>query len=97
MTRSGAWVVLLASCATILAACASHPVTRTQTTLGEVNMEGLECRRENQPGSSIGRSYCTSPEAWAKYDAKEKAQSRMLLDRGGDEDNRRLYPGMKAD
>lgn len=97
MTRSGVGVGLIALCAAALTGCASHSITRTQTTLGEVDMNGLECRRENQPGSSIGRSYCTSPEAWAKLDAKEKAQSAALLNRGGDEDNRRLYPGMKAD
>jgi len=97
MVRSCVTVGLLALCATGLTGCASHSITRTQTTLGEVNMDGLECRRENQPGSSIARSYCTSPEAWAKHDAKERAQSASLLNRGSDEDNRRLYPGMKAD
>lgn len=97
MIRSSVLTGLLVVVATTLSACASHSISRTRTTLGQVNMEGLECRRENQPGSSIGRSYCTSPEAWASYDAKEKAQSKALLDRSQDEDNRRLYPGMKAD
>ena len=97
MARSSVWVGLLLVGATTLSACASHSVSRTRTTLGQVNMEGLECRRENEPGSIIGRSYCASPEAWATYDAKEKAQSKALLDRSHDEVNRRLYSGMKAD
>lgn len=98
MARSIVRIGLAVAFATTLSACASHSISRTRTTLGEVNMEGLECRNEKQPGSSIGRSYCASPESWASYDAKEKAHSNALLDRNRDqEDNRRLYPGMKAD
>lgn len=98
MVRTGVRIGLTWAAVATLAACASHSITRTHTTLGEVDMDGLECRSGKQPGSSIGRSYCATPEAWASYDAKEKAQSRALLDRNRDqEDNRRLYPGMKAD
>lgn len=94
MKRIGVVILL----ATLLGACTTSPsVTRTRTTLGEVNMDGLECRRDKPAGSSIGRTICATPENWAKYDADQRAKTQAMLDRNRDqEDNRRLYPGMKS-
>lgn len=99
MTLTGVVAGAAAVCTALLTACAASPlITRTRTTLGEVNMEGLECRGDKPPGSSISRNICATPEAWAKYEADGAAESKAMLDRNRDlEDNRRLYRGMKAD
>lgn len=61
-------------------------------------MEGLECRADKPPGSSIGRTICASPEDWARYEKDQIAKSQALIARTTDQqDNRQLYPGMKAD
>ncbi len=95
MTRTGVLLLL----ATLVAACSATPsINRTRTTLGEVNMEGLECRRDKPPGSSIGRTICATPENWAQFEADESEESQAMLDRQRDDtDNRVLYRGMRAD
>ena len=95
MTRTGALVLTVM----FLGACTTTPsITRTKTTLGQVDMEGLECRRDRQAGSNIGRTICASPESWANYENVEAAKSQAMLDDIDENtDNRRLYPGMRAD
>lgn len=95
MTRSGVFVLA----AFVLAACTATPtISRTKTTLGEVDMTGLECRREKASGSNIGRTICASPQTWANYENVEASKSQALLDNIQDNtDNRRLYRGMRAD
>lgn len=95
MTRTGVVVLM----GLLLAACSVSPsIVRTKTTLGQVNMEGLECRRDKTPGSTIGRTICASPEHWARYENEQAQQSQAMLDRVRDHtDNRRLYVGMRAD
>ena len=99
MTRTHAIAGVAVVCMVLLTACATpHAITRTKTTLGQVDMAGLECRSDKQPGSNISRSICATPAACAKDDATGAAQAKAVLDRNRDlEDNRRLYPGMKAD
>ena len=94
MKQVGAVLVL----AVLLGGCAASPsVNRTKTTLGEINMDGLECRRDKPPGSSIPRTICASPDDWANYEKDQKAKTQAMLDRARDqEDNRRLYTGMKS-
>jgi hypothetical protein len=95
MTRTGVLLLL----ATLVAACSATPsINRTRTTLGEVNMEGLECRRDKPPGSSIGRTICATPENWAEYEKAQSDTSQAALDRRRDQsDNRIFYPGMRPD
>lgn len=95
MTRTGAMVLTVI----LLGACTSTPsITRTKTTLGQVDMEGLECRRDRQAGSNIGRTICATPASWANYENEGAAKSQAMLDDIDDStDNRRLYPGMRAD
>lgn len=95
MTRIGAVVLIVM----LVGACTTTPsITRTRTTLGEVDMEGLECRRDRQAGSNIGRTICASPASWANYENEEATKSQALLDDIDDStDNRRLYPGMRAE
>jgi len=43
------------------------------------------------------RTICASPVDWANYEKDQKAKTQAMLDRARDqEDNRRLYPGMKS-
>lgn len=94
MLRSLSVITLVALCA----ACSMKPaVTRNVTTLGEVNMEGLDCRRLKQPGSNIWQTICASPAAWAQEDAREAEVAQSLRSVQDSGDNRVLYPGMRRD
>jgi hypothetical protein len=83
----------------LISACSVSPsISRTKTTLGEVDMAGLDCRRDQPAGSHIGRTICASPEAWSKYESEEGSKSQAMLGEIQDNtDNRKLYPGMRAD
>jgi hypothetical protein len=66
---------LAAALALLAAGCAAgSTVTRTSTTLGEVDMKGLECRRQPRIDSLLGETICASPEAWAEFDARERGK-----------------------
>ncbi len=95
MTRSGVVVLV----ALLLASCSTSPsITRTKTTLGEVDMTGLECKRDTPAGSSIARTICATPEDWAKLESEEAARSQAeLAQHRSQQDNRVLYRGMRAD
>jgi hypothetical protein len=57
----------------LLAGCATAPAPsyiKEVTTLGQVDMTGLVCRTDQVTGSMQKKTYCASPEAWAKYDAR---------------------------
>jgi hypothetical protein len=72
-----ATLALAAGCAT------TRPVvSRTETTLAQVDMTGLVCRYEAPTGSNMKRSVCASPDQWKKYDEANQAQSEYLLDEG---------------
>lgn len=66
----------------MLGACAVDPaVQRTTTTLGEVNMEGMECRRVGEVGSLMKRTICASPQQWAESDKEDKRATDEMLAR----------------
>lgn len=71
-------IVFIAAIA--VAGCSTQPTVRkTVTTLGEVDMTGMECRREGVTGSMRSETVCASPETWAVYDAKQRAETDALL------------------
>ncbi len=62
-----------------ISACAIEPlVERTRTTLGEVDLTGLECRDEAVMGSLRKRTICASPEQWAAYDEEERRKAEDI-------------------
>ena len=83
----------------LISACTVSPsISRSRTTLGKVDMADLDCRREKPAGSHIGRTICASPEAWSKYERNEGSKSEAMLGEIQDNtDNRKLYPGMRAE
>lgn len=66
-----------------LSACMTTPlVTREKMTLGEANIEGMECRKDRPPDTNIPRTICASPEAWAAFDDKRRRETEDLLAEG---------------
>ncbi len=62
-------VLILAGLAAAVSACSTTPtVTKQRMTLGEANIEGMECRVERPIGSVVPRTVCASPQAWANFD-----------------------------
>ena len=71
--RSTAAGAALSVLALTLTACAATPAyQRETTTLGEVDISGLECRDEAPITSLRKRTVCASPEQWAEYDALQR-------------------------
>jgi hypothetical protein len=69
--------------AAILAGCATTPAAlynKEVTTLGQVDMTGLVCRTDQVTGSIRKKTYCASPEMWARYDARMRDQSDAIYD-----------------
>lgn len=72
-----------ALCAAALAACSTTPlVSREKMTLGEANIEGLECRHERAIDTNIPRTICATPQAWAKFDERRRQESADLMAEG---------------
>jgi hypothetical protein len=66
-----------------VSACSTTPlVTRETMTLGEANIEGMECRKDRPPDTNIPRMICASPEAWAAFDARRRRETEDLLAEG---------------
>lgn len=66
-----------------VSACSTTPlVTRETMTLGEANIEGMECRKDRPPDTNIPRTICASPEAWAAFDDKRRRETEDLLAEG---------------
>lgn len=63
---------------TLLAGCVEPLVTKEMVPLGQVNLAGKECRRENDPGTNIPKTVCADPRVWAHWDAEQKAASDDL-------------------
>jgi hypothetical protein len=76
MARAG--LVFLAAFA--LAGCVTPLTTKQVTTLGEVDMANMVCRREAPLGSHKEKTTCASPEAWAVYDKQQAAVSETLFE-----------------
>lgn len=73
----------LGAMAFALAACAATPtVTKERMTLGEANIEGMECRKDRAPDTNIPRTICAAPEAWAIFDEKRRRETAELLAEG---------------
>lgn len=67
----------------VLAACAATPaVTRERMSLGEANIEGMECRKDREPNTNIPRTICAPPESWAAFDEKRRRETADLLAEG---------------
>lgn len=61
--------VLMFSAGLAASACSTTPiVTKQNMTLGEANIEGMECRRDKPIGSNMPKTICASPQAWAAFD-----------------------------
>jgi hypothetical protein len=54
-------------------------VTKARMTLGEANIEGMECRVVRPISSQQPRTICASPESWAAQDKKERLASEDLF------------------
>lgn len=69
--------------AIVLAGCAATPlVTKERMTLGEANIEGMECRRDKPITTNIPRTICASPQAWAAFDERRRSETDDLLAEG---------------
>lgn len=67
----------------VLSACSTVPtVTSERMTLGEANIEGMECRRDTPPDSNIPRTICASPESWAAFDERRRRETEELFAEG---------------
>ncbi len=73
----------LATASVALSACSTTPlVTSERMTLGEANIEGMECRKDRPPDTNIPRTICASPEAWAAFDERRRRETADLLAEG---------------
>lgn len=69
--------------AAVVSGCSSAPlVTRERMTLGEANIEGLECRKDKPITTNIPRTICASPEAWAAFDQRRRSETDDFLAEG---------------
>jgi len=67
----------------LLGGCTLTPaVTKERMSLGEAGTAGLECRREQQIGSSFKKTICAKPEDWKKLDDKERRETDLVFDIG---------------
>lgn len=84
---------LMLTAAALVTGCSMTPiVTKQRMTLGEANIEGMECRWQTPPGSSIPKNYCAKPEYWARFDKRETDKSQAFYkDLHDNADNRILY------
>jgi hypothetical protein len=63
-----------------LAGCVTPSVTKEVTTLGEVDMTDMVCRREVPTGSNHGHTVCAHAKDWAAYDKRQAAASEAFFD-----------------
>ena len=65
----------------LVAGCSMTPaVTKERMTLGEANIEGMECRREAPIGSNKPKTICASPQAWAQFDKDARRESELAFE-----------------
>ncbi|HVY87604.1 MAG TPA: hypothetical protein VG942_01955 [Hyphomonadaceae bacterium] len=63
--------------------CTTTPAfTRERMTLGEAGITGLECRREQELGSTFKKTICAKPEDWKKLDDKQRRETDLVFDIG---------------
>lgn len=83
MEKEMARVALLVSLTILVAGCSLTPtVTKQRMTLGEVDISGMECRRETPPDSNVPRTICASPAAWASFDERDRRETDAILAEG---------------
>lgn len=70
------WILVTALAVT---GCVTPSYTKQVTTLGEVDMTGLQCRRVDPIDSHMQRTMCATPASWAKYDRKQIAASEAFF------------------
>jgi hypothetical protein len=69
--------------AALLGACSATPlVTKERMTLGEANIDGLECRKDKPITTNIPRTICASPQAWAAFDERRRKETDELMAEG---------------
>ena len=74
-------IAFIAVLAAVVAGCAAKPnITMQKTTLGQVDLTGLDCRVEKPPGSNMRQTICASPAAWKEFDDKQADQADRMLD-----------------
>ena len=64
-----------------LMGCATS-IDKQKMTLGEANIEGMECRREKPIGTQFYQTVCASPEAWAQYDEATEYETDLAFEQG---------------
>jgi hypothetical protein len=76
MMRTGlAFIAALA-----LAGCVTPTTSKRVTTLGEVDMTNMICRRETLTGTTLPKTTCAHAEDWAAYDKRQAAASEGLFE-----------------
>jgi hypothetical protein len=70
---------LILAVAATATACATPSVSKQRMTLGEANIEGLECRHETPIGTVFPRTICASAEAWTKFDARARFENDLAF------------------
>jgi hypothetical protein len=67
----------------VLSACSVTPtVTKQRMTLGEANIEGMECRRDIPIDTNIPRTICASAASWAAFDENRRRETDAILAEG---------------
>ena len=72
-------LILGAACLGASACSMTPTVTKSRMTLGEANIEGMECRREPPIGSNQPRTICASAQDWENYDKRARLASEDLF------------------
>lgn len=62
----------------LAAGCVTPSVNKQVTTLGQVDMTGMVCRRAAPTGSSLPKTVCATQAAWDREDARAIAFSEKL-------------------
>ncbi len=73
----------MSAAAIALSACSVTPtVTKQRMTLGEANIDGMECRRDVPIDTNIPRTICASASSWAAFDEKRRRETDAILAEG---------------
>ena len=79
----------------LLTGCVVEPaVTKQRMTLGEADIDGMECRRVQPIGTNQKKTICASPKAWKTVDEKERKESELMFQAArGNSNNSRFNRG----
>jgi hypothetical protein len=73
--------LMVAAAGLMASACTMTPALKKERmTLAEANIEGMECRTANPPGSNRPQTICASPAMWEKYDREQEFNTDLTLD-----------------